>query len=284
LTPARLSASFWPLTTRVAIALKALWWISRAAAGAGIVALGLSGGKKAEAAPGDPFILGQPNDTGGTQTDLEGSVAPGAVLRVATNSTEPTAEALVAFNYAHVALSAHSQLSAGVNASSQMGSAIYATSHSESESGVEGHNTAGGRGVYGHSQNGPGVKGVSGGNPGVEGVAPGDFPGVRAVSRNLAEPNDPDGGLALDVVGKARFSTAGAGAVPARAVAVTVSNPAVTDKSHITVTLTGNPGRASVAWVERQPGSGFIVHLTAALLLRALPFTYLVVEPGESTP
>jgi hypothetical protein len=85
-------------------------------------------------------------------------------------------------------------------------------------------------------------------------------------------------GVALEVVGKARFSTGGAGTVPALAASAKVANPAVTAVSHITVTLTDNPGRVRLRWVQRQPGTGFIVHLNRKAK-RATPFTFLIVEP-----
>jgi len=80
-------------------------------------------------------------------------------------------------------------------------------------------------------------------------------------------------------MGKARFSTAGSGLVAAREDTAPVSNPAVTPNSHITVTFTGDPDRAQVAWVERQPGSGFVVHLSGRPRSN-VPFTYLIVEPA----
>lgn len=137
--------------------------------------------------------------------------------------------------------------------------------------------------MLGASGSGTGVVGTSETGIGTAGAAPGDAPGMVAFSGLAAGgPGGlplPDGGLALAVEGKARFSTAGSGVVPVRADAATVSNPAVTADSHITVTFTGDPGRASVAWVERQPGSGFIVHLSGKSRW-AVPFTYLIVEPG----
>jgi hypothetical protein len=57
-----------------------------------------------------------------------------------------------------------------------------------------------------------------------------------------------------------------------------VSHPAVTTESHVTVTLTANPGgSAQVHWVARQAGS-FTVHLTQAVP-SSTNFTYLIVEP-----
>jgi hypothetical protein len=59
-----------------------------------------------------------------------------------------------------------------------------------------------------------------------------------------------------------------------------VSNPAVTAESHITVTLTANPGTSTrIHWVARHAGS-FTVHLTQAVS-SATSFTYLIVEPFD---
>lgn len=136
-------------------------------------------------------------------------------------------------------------------------------------------------GVLGVSGGAAGVQGISRDGWGVLGVAPGDAPAVCAMSGSLFEAPFPvlDGGVALAVAGKAVFSTAGSGTVPRRADAVEVSNPAVTADSHITVTFTDDPGGTSVAWVERQPGTGFIVHLSGRPR-RDVPFTYLIVEPA----
>ena len=91
-----------------------------------------------------------------------------------------------------------------------------------------------------------------------------------------------DDGLALDVVGKARFSTAGSSVVPEGQSTAFVSNAAVTADSHITVTPVSDPGNVHVAWVERDPGSGFTVHLSDKVKNKgpALALTYLIVEPA----
>lgn len=116
--------------------------------------------------------------------------------------------------------------------------------------------------------------------PGVIGIAPGDVPGVLAQSMTM-ETRVLDGGLALDVVGKARFSTAGSGTVLAGQESVLVTDAAATADSHIMVTLVGDPGARSVRWVSRTAGA-FTVHLTSAPANKrpATPFTYLIVEPG----
>jgi hypothetical protein len=95
-----------------------------------------------------------------------------------------------------------------------------------------------------------------------------------------------DGATALQVEGKAKFSTAAASTIPAGQDSASVSNSLVTAQSHVTVTLTGDPGQASsspgtkpvVVWVERRPGTGFVVHLSRPVRF-ATPFTYLIVEP-----
>lgn len=123
---------------------------------------------------------------------------------------------------------------------------------------------------------GTGVRGSSGSGNGVEGIATGGGNGVEArcgVGGNSLE------GRALLVRGKSAFSTAGSSFVPAGRNNVFVPNPAVTDESHITVTLAGDPGQRELRWVERRPGSGFAVHLTSANQRPRTPLTYLIVEP-----
>jgi len=161
----------------------------------------------------------------------------------------------------------------GVEGRSQSGPGV--NGNSEGGPGVAGGGN-GWAGVHGLCWGGPGVVGETfGAGPGVEGNAPGEMPGVRA---NSASPDGPrDGGLALEVNGKAHFSTGGAAAVPARMSAATVANPAVTAHSHITVTFTADPGRVALAWVERQPGTGFVVHLSGSPRWD-VPFTYLILE------
>jgi hypothetical protein len=115
---------------------------------------------------------------------------------------------------------------------------------------------------------------VSASGVGVSGLTTsGAGTGVRA--ENTA------GGLGLDVVGRARFATCGGGAIGAGQWSHPVANPAVTAQGHITVTLTGSPGAllCAVQWVQRQPGTGFVIKLTRPVDT-ATPFTYLIVEPG----
>jgi hypothetical protein len=86
-------------------------------------------------------------------------------------------------------------------------------------------------------------------------------------------------GIALGVEGRSAFATAGNGVMPAGTSRIAVAQVNVTSQSHITVTLTGNPGNeASVHWVERTAAVGFEIHLSNHLA-RETPFSYLIVEP-----
>jgi hypothetical protein len=89
----------------------------------------------------------------------------------------------------------------------------------------------------------------------------------------------------LHVDGKAKFSTGGTGVIPAGATSVMVSDSNVTGVSHVSVTLTSDPGaapgnqtHASLKWVARMAGSGFRVHMTRPVG-PATTFTYLITEP-----
>jgi hypothetical protein len=118
-------------------------------------------------------------------------------------------------------------------------------------------------GLYIRRKRGAGVHGIASKNEGE---------GVKAV--NL------DGGVALAVHGRARFSTAGRAVIKAILIGsdeYRVANPAVTGNSHVTVTFLGDPGAVQVSWVELQPGAGFTLHLSGAPKTD-IPFSYLVVE------
>lgn len=96
--------------------------------------------------------------------------------------------------------------------------------------------------------------------------------GVKAAS---------DSGIALQVEGKAKFSTAGNDVVAAGANAKTVTVPAATEQSYISITLHDNPGPRQLKWVERHDGS-FTVHFAGGPPGQRpeVHFSYLVVEPG----
>jgi hypothetical protein len=180
----------------------------------------------------------------------------------------------------------HSALGRGVHGHSNGdGAGVMGDITSDIGSGVLGLNNGSGPGVKGLSDGtgvrGEGGVGVSGSSPtGVGVLGEGDNGiGVYASSNSF---------IALYVQGPATFSTAGSGIIPANQNSVFVSNPAVTAQSHITVTLTGDPatvsvkggsGTSAIMWVERQPGTGFVVHLTSRVGA-ATPLTYLIVEPG----
>ena len=141
--------------------------------------------------------------------------------------------------------------------------------------------------VRGYAPKGKGVVGISDDLIGVSGFGPtgvqglGPDVGVHGIGRTGVKAEHSDvhsDGVALEVVGKARFSTAGAGTVPGGTASATVANSAVTADSHITVTLTGDPGRAQLRWVQRQPGTGFVVHLNRKTKT-VTSFTFLIVEP-----
>lgn len=90
-----------------------------------------------------------------------------------------------------------------------------------------------------------------------------------------------ESGLGLKVLGTAGFSSAGTGLVAAGLGAATVNDPNATLLSHITVTLTSDPGARHVRWVGRAAGS-FTLHLTDAPQNKRpqTSFTYLSVEPA----
>jgi hypothetical protein len=121
-----------------------------------------------------------------------------------------------------------------------------------------------GFGVAATSFSGVGVEGFSVSNIGVSAAGP----------------------IGLQVDGAAKFSTAGSGTIPTNQDSVSVNQIKTTEFSHVTVTLTGDPGQAGslpgfkpvVVWVERQPGTGFIVHMSKPVRVDT-PFTYLVVDP-----
>jgi hypothetical protein len=154
---------------------------------------------------------------------------------------------------------------------------------SDTGTGALGVNNAAGPGVKGTSVSGTGVRGEGG--VGVSGLSSTGV-GVLGEGDNgigvYASSND---FIALYVQGPATFSTAGNGIIGAGQESAFVSNAAVTAQSHITVMLTGDPGRtltgipAVVVWVERQAGAGFVIHLSRKVG-PATPFTYLIVEPA----
>ena len=172
--------------------------------------------------------------------------------------------------------------------------------------GIEAASKAGGIGVEGFvvptdeelefedQKNGYGVRGISSSSPetygdgpgvGVQGQA-GTGIGVLGVCLDagiaVEARSDSPAGTALQVRGKAVFSTANAAVFPVGQDSVFVPDGDVTDESHISVTLVSNPGARVVKWVDRSPGSGFTVHLGLAPGPGGKPethFTYMITEP-----
>ncbi len=204
----------------------------------------------------------------------------------------------------------------GTGVEGRSGSGPGVTAQSQSGNAFEGGSETG-AGAFVGSSTGPGVDatggivGVSGWSPsgiagvvgigsivrgegtvpeearGVLGIAPGDAPAVQCVSGGLLDQDthpwtpNPDGGLALDVVGKVRFSTAGAATVPQGQNSVFVPNASVTPNSHISITLISDPGPRQLRWLSRSGGSGFTVYFAGGPPGQrpATDFTYLIVEP-----
>jgi hypothetical protein len=123
-----------------------------------------------------------------------------------------------------------------------------------------------------YSQNPPvicGVHGFANAGIGVRGDSISGF-GIVAASEK---------GTAIKVDGKASFRTSGKGMIHSGESSVTVADTHVTSESHVTVTLTSDPGhRVVVTWVSRTQGVGFVVHLNGKVSSRT-SFTYLIVEP-----
>lgn len=84
-------------------------------------------------------------------------------------------------------------------------------------------------------------------------------------------------GPALRVRGRASFRTVGGGTIPSGRRTLTVNNSAATPRSHISVTLVGDPGKAVLVWVGHGEGS-FTLHLSAPVGADTR-FTYFIVEP-----
>lgn len=160
----------------------------------------------------------------------------------------------------------------GVEGESSTGAGVHGSS--ESGAGVEG-NSDQGNGVAGFGPHGAGVTGNSDDGVGISGQSE---DGIGVVARSTRS-------TALQVVGPAEFSTAGSATVPQGANSVFVVNDAVTEVSHITLTLVSSPGPRMLRWVQRQsvPTKGFTVHFSGGspAARPETDFTYLIVEPGK---
>ena len=124
-----------------------------------------------------------------------------------------------------------------------------------------------------------GFVGVEGTVDGAPSVAVGVNGRVSAPTGVGVKAENTAGGPGLQVVGQASFSTIGSAEIPRGSAAVAIAAPAITANSHVTVTLVGDPGPPVVVqWIERQPGVGFVVHLTGKVT-GTTPFTYFSAEP-----
>jgi hypothetical protein len=141
--------------------------------------------------------------------------------------------------------------------------------------GVFGFSTTGGVGVEGQSINGHGVEGIS--HHGA-GVAAGSLDGIAF------DGFAPAGIAALRLGGKVRLSTVAFGTIPAGSRDFTVPHGQVTDKSHVSVTFTSDPGGRAVEWISRVAagpggaGGSFTLHLDGRLRADTT-FTYSILEP-----
>lgn len=241
------------------------------AAAAGAVAGGVLGAERAEASHG--IINATSNEESRPAIHAENTdFGPG--VEIVSGGLALDVRATSSGNGINV----FSECGAAINARAIETSAIFGSS--PQYSGVVG---SGENGVVGVATEevgiGDGVSGISPNGNGVRGTANAAGVGVKAEAVTEAA-------TALHVEGRSKFSTAGAGAISAGQDSAFVGDPLVTGLSHITVTLTGDPGQASsapgskpvVVWVERQPGTGFVVHLSRGVRF-GTPFTYLIVEP-----
>ncbi|MDQ6704311.1 MAG: hypothetical protein M3Z96_15115 [Pseudomonadota bacterium] len=232
-------------------------------------------------ADGDPLIIGNPN-TGTSKTSLTTNVEDPALFVENTGfgSNSAISAKYVGPQAAGSAIVAEGNFS-GLTALAKDKDADaivgFASSTSGTATGVQGVTEGASLfsqeprvlcGVHGFANTGTGVRGDS-----ISGF------GVSAASPQ---------GIALKVEGKSAFATAGNGVIQAGVSHSTVPETHVTSQSHITVTLTGNPGNhanfcpwrrpAAVDWIERIAGVGFVIHLSKKLSNKT-PFSYLIVEP-----
>jgi len=261
-------------------------------------------------ANGDNLILGELRNTATSTTRLEGNVQ-GTVLRV--DQEAPAAgEAIVAIGgpgwnaiigFGGTSDSVHGGsgiagqggsgvpgdlggvgvIGSGGGPTNDRGDGVWGVTNSPGHAGVFGFNFGMGPAVRGYSAvatpgqrpsptgNGVGIEGKSGGGKGVYGAATATE-GIGVVAEHTGT------GRGLAVKGRAGFSACGSATISARRSFKVVNDPAVTLDSHITVTLTSDPGAsAQVLWLQRQVGS-FRLQLTRSVV-NGTTFTYLIVEP-----
>jgi hypothetical protein len=305
---------------RGAWARRKLLWLGGIGALVGLT----RGSTPAEATNGEPLIVGDTN-TSTLQTRLVGNVNDASVLYVEQQDNDNADVAILSvggagrgaiFGIGGEAASGPGGTgvagqggkspvgesvgvigSGGGPTDSNRGDGVRGATASATNAGVFGFNFGSGPAVRGYSAvatggtpsptgNGTGVEGKSGGGKAIHGAASASG-GLGVLAEHTGS------GLGLAVKGRAGFSTCGSGTIAASKDSADVSNPAVGSNSHISVTLTSNPGTpaaggpgpravpapAQVLWVERTPGTGFVVHMTDTVLSQT-SFTYLIVEPS----
>jgi hypothetical protein len=188
---------------------------SAAAGAAGVVALSAADASSAAAAPGQPMIIGTPNDAGINETGLTSGTTVsvldvhGTGTGLAVNALSDQGPAIYGRGYGSSTSSygvkgetnsgfsgvhgTHDTYGIGVYGYSNLGHGVYGDGDADGKStsgssGVYGFAHGTGPGVTGESNFGPGVKGLSGtGEPAVLGDNSGGGPGVKGLS-NTSQP------------------------------------------------------------------------------------------------
>jgi len=266
------------------VSRRGLLWRAGAAGAAGVAMLTVLDDRRAEAATGNNFVLGQANDAGAT-TSLapSASTAPSPLMLLDGSAMGATSTTLIAKGptgsvavYAQgfstnsttatigIAVrgtgSGGTGTATGVYGDSTSGTGVVGTStsgngvYASSNSGPAVYATSGsGIGVNGNSSSNTGVSGVSGTGAGVTGASTSGV-GVRAASTT---------GNALVVSGKTVFSRSGAGTVGKGSATKVMNISGVTSSSLVVATLqTAATGMYITSVV---PAAGkFTVHLNKA--------------------
>jgi hypothetical protein len=259
------------------------------------------GAKPAQAADGQPLIIGQLNTGNGPTTlTMGGGALHGFVVNSGGDPNDPGFPALVPstiFGDAAFGAGVQGRSLTGAGLVGQAGGTDPNSPPDDLYAGVFGVGVdavgVGGRslinsGVFGHTggpdPNAPlAIAGVFG-SAGVPGDPnnPGDIAGIFGYA---SDPNSPAvlarnsmiEGLALDVQGRALFSSAGTGTIPVKTDRVTVAHSAVTASSIVLVTLASDPiGGRRLKFVEATDGM-FTVVLSGKAKV-PVNFGYLVVN------
>jgi hypothetical protein len=265
------------------------------------------GAKAAEAADDSPLILGQMNDASKTTSLLTPPGTTGLSVMAGTN-LDPNApagiddfalrSALRGSAVDAIGIRGYSQHNTGVVG--QAGTALHTDPNQPIIFGVFGA-SADAIGVAGRSLMNSGVLGHTGGQFSGDPNTPLPIAGIIGLAGISTDPNNPDPdyagvvgfaqdpnnpailarnfseGLALNVQGRALFSSAGKGAIPAGVDRVLVSHSAVTPTSVVLVTLSSDPvGGRRLKFVIAENG-GFTVVLSSKAKL-PVNFGYLVVN------